>query len=65
MTQKKINWLSNHGATILGVLMAIAQAWITIDWKIFDIEKEYPKLILSAFIAYGGYVSTIKIKQKQ
>lgn len=64
MTQKKINLLSDHGATILGILMAVAQAWITIDWKTFDIQKEYSKLILSAFIAYGGYISTIKIKKK-
>jgi hypothetical protein len=64
MTQKKINWISDHGATIMGILVAVAQAWITIDWKSFDITKEYPKLVLSAIIAIGGYVSTIKLKQK-
>lgn len=64
MTQKRLNWISDHGATIMGILVAISQAWIAIDWNTFNIEKEYPKLILSGIIAYGGYKSTIKLKNK-
>lgn len=64
MTQKRLNWISDHGATIMGIIVAISSAWITIDWTTFDIKKEYPKLILSAIIAIGGYRSTIKLKNK-
>lgn len=63
MTQKRLNWISDHGATIMGILVAISQALVTIDWNTFNIEKEYPKLILSAIIALGGYVSTFKIRK--
>lgn len=63
MTQVRKNWLADHGATITGLTVAIANAWMTIDWSTFDLKKEYPKLVLSAIIAVGGYISTIKIKQ--
>lgn len=57
------NKLADYGATILSLIVAIASAWMTIDWTIFDIKKEWPKLILSAIIAAGGYVSTLKLKK--
>lgn len=57
--QKK-NKQTSLAATILGVSVAIANAWITIDWNNFNINTEYPKLLLSAVIAYGGYKSRIK-----
>ena len=57
--QKK-NKQTSRAATILGICVAIASAWITIDWTNFNITKEYPKLILSGIIAYGGYISRIK-----
>ena len=60
MTKKR--WLANHISTLMGILVAISTAWMTIDWTTFDIKKEYPKLILSAIIAIGGYVTTIKTK---
>lgn len=49
-------------ATIFGIAVAIAQAWLTIDWSSFDIHKEWPKLGLSAIIALGGYFTQLKEK---
>ena len=60
MTKKK---LADYGATALGLIVAISSAWMTIDWAIFDIIKEWPKLVLSTIIAVGGYVSTLKLKK--
>ena len=57
--QKK-NSLTSFVASLLGAAVAVANAWITIDWINFDIKNEYPKLILSGIIAFGGYVSRIK-----
>jgi hypothetical protein len=50
------DWL----ATISGLVTAVATAWLTIDWTTFDINKEWPKLLLSAAIAAGGYFSKFK-----
>ncbi len=63
MTREVKNKLADHSATIVGVTVAIASAWMTIDWVSFDIKKEWPKLILSAIIAAGGIVSKVKLKQ--
>jgi hypothetical protein len=60
MTKKRI---ADYGATALALIVAIASAWMTIEWTTFDIKKEWPKLILSAIIAAGGYVSTLKLKK--
>jgi hypothetical protein len=54
----KDNWQSKL-STLMGFIVAIATAWITIDWITFDINKEYPKLILSALIGIGGYMTKI------
>jgi hypothetical protein len=62
MTTVKKKWWADHMSTIMGISVAVSTAWLTIDWKTFDISKEYPKLILSAIIAIGGYVTTIKTK---
>jgi hypothetical protein len=58
MKKIKENWQS-HLSTLIGGIMAIANAWITIDWSTFDINKEYPKLILSGLMAIGGYMTKI------
>jgi hypothetical protein len=63
MTREVKNKLADHSATIVGVTIAITSAWMTIDWTTFDINKEWPKLVLSAIIAAGGYFSTIKTKE--
>ena len=62
---KKIrqNWESKL-STLMGFIVAISTAWITIDWVTFDINKEYPKLILSALIGIGGYMTKIKSNDK-
>jgi len=64
MTQKKVNLLADYGATLIGLLVAISNAWLNIDWINFDIKKEYPKLVLSAIIAISGYISTVKLNTK-
>lgn len=52
----------DHSATLIGILVAISTAWLTIDWTTFDIHKEWPKLVLSAIIATGGIITKIKGK---
>jgi len=49
--------------TIGGAIVAIASAYITIDWVNFDISKEWIKLVLSGIIAIGGYASELKSKK--
>jgi hypothetical protein len=63
MKKIKENWESKL-STIMGFIVAISTAWITIDWVTFDIKKEYPKLILSALIGIGGYMTKIKSNDK-
>ena len=59
MRKIKENWESKL-STVMGFIVAISTAWVTIDWVTFDINKEYPKLILSALIGIGGYMTKIK-----
>jgi hypothetical protein len=61
MKKIKQNWESKL-STIMGFIVAVSTAWITIDWVTFDINKEYPKLILSALIGIGGYMTKINSK---
>jgi len=63
MRKIKQNWESKL-STLMGFIVAISTAWITIDWVTFDINKEYPKLILSALIGIGGYLTKIKSNDK-
>lgn len=52
-------------ATILGLLVAIANAWINIDWDNFTFSpNNCIKIGISAVIAAGGYMSTIKSENK-
>lgn len=60
MNKKIRDW----GATILGVCVAIAMDLLIIDWKDFDLKKEWPKLVLSSIVALGGYFSRIKNVKK-
>lgn len=63
MTKKQIKKLSDWAATIIGAIVAIANAWITIDWENFQFDqKNCFKLGLSAVIALGGYLSRFKTK---
>ena len=61
MRKIKQNWESKL-STVMGFIVAISTAWVTIDWVTFDINKEYPKLILSALIGIGGYMTKINSK---
>ena len=63
MTREVKNKLADLSATISGIAVAIALAWIDIDWATFDVKKEWPRLVLLAVVAVGGIVSKIKLKQ--
>lgn len=52
--------IHNWGATVAGIIVAIATAWSTVEWSTFDWKRDYMKLVLSAIIAIGGYISTFK-----
>ena len=59
---KKLN--PDFTATALGLLVAIANGWMTIDWDNFEWSaNNCVKIGISAIIAMGGYVSTIKTKK--
>ncbi len=59
---KKIN--NDFAATMLGLLVAVANAWINIDWDNFEWSpNNCVKIGISAIIAAGGYISTFKTKK--
>lgn len=58
MEKLKSNWPSIL-STIMGGIVGVASAWMTIDWSNFDVQKEWPKLALSATIFLGGYLTQI------
>ena len=59
---KKLN--PDFTATALGLLVAIANAWMTIDWDNFEWNaNNCVKIGISAIIAMGGYISTIKTRK--
>lgn len=60
---KKMN--PDFAATALGLLVAVSNAWLTIDWDNFEWSLNNGiKIGISAVIAMGGYISTIKTKAK-
>jgi hypothetical protein len=61
MTKNLKKQFNDHGATLAGVLVALANAWITIDWNSFEFtDGNIMKLSLSGVIALGGYFSRFK-----
>lgn len=55
-----LNWAS----TWIGAGVAIANAWLTIDWDNFTwTGNNIMKLVISAMIAVGGYMTTINAKK--
>lgn len=59
---KKLN--NDFAATMLGLLVAVANAWLNIDWDNFEwSSNNCVKIGISAVIAAGGYISTIKTKK--
>lgn len=54
---------SSNISTILGLIVAVANAWINVDWANFtwDVQHVAP-LIVSALVAIGGYMTQIESK---
>lgn len=50
----------NLFSTLMGLTLAICNAWVNINWKDFNLEKEWPKLLITAMIAIGGYITELK-----
>jgi len=51
-------------STIFGALVAIATAWQSIDWDNFEFNSgNVSKLLISAIIALGGYMTSINVKE--
>lgn len=52
-------------STIFGALVAIATAWQSIDWDNFEFNPAtFSKLMMSAIIAIGGYMTSINVKSE-
>jgi len=50
-------------STIFGGLVAIATAWVTVDWETFAFDFEHiAPLVMSGLVALGGYMTTINSK---
>ena len=60
LNKKTKERLQDWGATIAGIVVAIASAWSTIEWSTFDWSRDYMKLVISAAIALGGIFSKFK-----
>ena len=47
-------------STIFGGLVAIATAWVSVEWETFAFDfKHIAPLVLSGLVALGGYMTTI------
>lgn len=61
-----MNNINSIISTILGALVAVANAWITIDWDNFEWNRNtITKLVLSGLIALGGYMTSINKRKKK
>jgi hypothetical protein len=59
LTSKQRNLLS----TIFGGIVAIATAWVGVEWDTFAFDfKHIAPLVLSGLVALGGYMTTINSK---
>jgi hypothetical protein len=60
-----INKYKSELSTLFGALVAIATAWQSIDWDNFEFNPAtFSKLMLSAVIALGGYMTSINVKHE-
>ena len=51
-------------STLFGAFVAIATAWQSIDWDNFEFNSgNVSKLLISAIIALGGYMTSINVKE--
>ena len=54
---------SSNISTILGLIVAVANAWINVDWENFTFDTQHvAPLIVSALVAIGGYMTQIESK---
>ena len=62
LTKKQASQLS----TILGLVVATANAWANVDWTNFAWDtKHVAPLIISALIALGGKMTSININESK
>lgn len=53
-------------ATALGCIVALANAWATIDWANFQFTKgNIMQLVISGIIALGGIFSSLNVSSNQ
>ena len=53
-------------STIMGAVVAVATAWVTVDWANFAFDyKSIAPLVLSGLVALGGYLTTINGKDNE
>lgn len=66
MAKTKREKMATYGASLGGVIVAVANAWITIDWDNFQwTQGNIMKLSVSAIIAMGGYFSQFRLPAKK
>lgn len=52
-------------STLFGAMVALATAWVSVEWETFDFDfKHIAPLILSGLVALGGYMTTINANDK-
>lgn len=50
-------------STLFGAAVAIATAWVTVDWETFAFDFNHiAPLIMSGLVALGGYMTSINSK---
>ena len=60
---KHFDW-RNHLSTILGAVVAIANAWVNVDFTTFEMDSKHLfPLFISAAVALGGYMTSINTKK--
>lgn len=61
LSKKHRNLLS----TIFGAIVAIATAWLGVEWETFAFDfKHIAPLVLSGLVALYGYMTTINSKDE-
>jgi hypothetical protein len=61
LSNKHRNLLS----TLFGAIVAIATAWVSVEWETFTLDfKHIAPLVLSGLVALGGYMTTINANDK-
>ena len=51
-------------STLIGAIVAIATAWVSVEWETFTLDfKHIAPLVLSGLVALGGYMTTINPKK--